>query len=243
MFILFAAILTTVLSVRIKRDAQRTREVESLSKTLNLPFMENDSIGLGQQLQHFSLFRKGRRTMFRRSKVSNIIRGNVGETDVYLFDYTYVVSTGKSSRRITQSVFFANDKKWYLPNFTLRPERWWHKILSGLGIQKDINFEENPRFSDNFWLKSEFEGIVREKFTPNLQQFLLEKPPVHLEGENYYLLAYKPGKKLKPSEAKQYFETCCELTRLMQTEGKLELLQLADIEPLNEDEIKLKMER
>ena len=103
----------------------------------------------------------------------------------------------KSARRVSQTVFFANDKKWFLPNFRLRPERWWHKILSGIGAQKDINFEENRAFSDKFWLKSEFEGLVREQFTPALQQFMMEKPPVHLEGNNYYLLAYKPGKLLQ----------------------------------------------
>jgi hypothetical protein len=78
-------------------------------------------------------------------------------------------------------------------------------------------------------LKSEFEGLVRQKFTPELQNFMLEKPPVTLEGENYYLLAYKPGKVLDPAAAETFFENCCALTRLMQTEGKMELLQLVEL--------------
>lgn len=230
LMLFFAAVALTVYKIKSQRDIQRKRAMESLAYSMGLPFLEADSLGLEQQLKQFDLFKRGRRSMFHKRQVSNIMRSTVGETEVFLFDYSYVVSTGKSTRRITQTVFFANDKKWYLPNFRLRPERWWHKVLAGLGIQKDINFEDNQAFSDSFWLKSEFEGIVRQKFTPELQQFLLEKPPVHLEGENYYLLAYKPGKKLNPDEAKHYFETCCDLTRLLQTEGKLELLQLAEIQ-------------
>lgn len=230
---LFAIAMTAfvgiMLAYKAKRDAARKAAMEALSTSLGATFSEKDAYGLKAQLAGFELFKRERKWFTRNGKITNVIRSTVGDTEVFMFDYTYVVSTGKSSRRVTQTVFFANDKQWFLPDFHLRPERWWHKIMSGMGM-KDINFEENPEFSDKFWLKSEFEDLIRKQFTPSLQAFMLEKPPVHLEGKNFYLLAYKPDKLLSPEESRKYFENCCALVRLLQTEGKTELLQLAGLE-------------
>jgi len=227
--LLLAVIFATVFSFATKRKAQRKDAMQTLSNTMAATYSEEDSYGLAQQLNGFDLFSRRHTGWLRNGSITNVMRSTVGETEVFLFDYTYMVSTGKSSHRIAQTVFFANDKKWYLPNFRMKPERWWHKLMSSMGMARDINFEENSDFSEKFWLKSEFESLVRQKFTPELQAFMLEKPPVNLEGENYYLLAYKPGKLLNPQEAKTFFENCCALTRLMQTEGRMELLELVEL--------------
>ncbi len=227
--LMIAATFVTVFSIKTKRNAQRREAMQNLSNTMAATYSQDDSYGLAQQLKGFDLFRRHRTKWFNNGEINNVMRSTVGETEVFLFDYSYVVSTGKSSRRISQTVFFANDKKWYLPNFRMKPERWWHKLMSSMGMAQDIDFEENPEFSDKFWLKSDFESLVRQKFTPELQDFMLEKPPVNLEGENYYLLAYKPGKLLSPEAAKVFFENCCALTRLMQTEGRMELLELVEL--------------
>jgi hypothetical protein len=224
---LFTAIFTTVFVWKSRREARRLAEMETLGQELSLSVLPKDSLGLGRQLQQFDLFSRERRSWFRNGQVSNILRGQVEDTEVYLFDYSYVVSTGKSSRRITQTVFFANDKNWYLPDFRLKPETWWHKVLKMTGWKDDINFSDSPDFSEKFWLTSNFEQLIREKFTPALQVFLTERPPVHLEGSNYYLIAYKPGKTLAPDAARTFFEHCCALVKMLK-EGKTELLDLAE---------------
>ncbi|MDX1910217.1 MAG: hypothetical protein SFV22_01965 [Saprospiraceae bacterium] len=211
-----------------KRDAQQAESMQALAETLHCTYTPTDSFGLTQQLKGFELFKRERR-WFGKGKITHILRGMVGQTDVYMFDYTYTVQAGNSRKRITQTVFFANDKNWYLPNFRLRPESLWHKLQAGLGINKDINFEENPEFSDKFWLKSEFEDLVRQKFTPELQGFFLEKPPAHLEGSNYYLIAYKPRKRLSNKDALLFFQHCCQIVQMLHEEGKMELLDLAEL--------------
>ena len=158
-----------------KAALARTSSLEKLAQILGLSFTPNNSFGLAQQLQNFELFKRERSRWFNKGKISNVMRGSVGETEVYLFDYAYTVQAGKSRKTITQTVFFANDKRWFLPNFHLKPENWWHKLQSSLGLKKDINFEENPDFSEKFWLQGSFEDLVRQQFTPALQGFLCEK--------------------------------------------------------------------
>jgi hypothetical protein len=111
----------------------------------------------------------------------------------------------------------------------MKPENWWHKVLSKIGVKKDINFPDDPDFSNRFWLTGEIEELIRQKFSPDLQRFLTERPPAHLEGSNYYLIAYKPGKALNADKAQVFFEHCCELTKLLREKENSELLNLVEL--------------
>lgn len=213
-----------------KRKAHRRHELQQLAQALGLTFHDKDMFGLAAQLKAFHLFNRERGMRWARgSKVVNVMRGQVDGTDVYLFDYTYMIYTGNSAQEVRQTVFFANDKNLHLPDFRLKPENWWHKLLTKTGAGKDINFEEHPDFSRRFWLTGEIEALVREKFNPDLQDFLAARPPIHLEGSNYYLIAYKPGKALNADEAQVFFERCCQTVKLMKAEGRTELLDLAEL--------------
>jgi hypothetical protein len=121
-----------------------------------------------------------------------------------------------------------------LPNFKIRPETWWHKVLTAIGLKNDINFHENPDFSSRFWLTGKIEEMIRGKFGPELQQFFCERPPAHLEGSNYYLIAYKPNKVLNPDEARLFFEHCCQLVSLMKKQGNDEVLSFAEMRKTSE---------
>lgn len=223
----------TVFYIRNARARARQKELELLAQQLGMSFAAADTFGLLQQLKGFDLFRRERRWLGRAGRIKNVMRGTVGDTEVFLFDYTYVIYANNSTRRITQTVFFANNKEWYLPEFRLKPESWLQKLLSILD-KSDINFPENPDFSNRFWLSSEFESLIRKKFSPAVQDFLCENPPVHLEGNNFYLLAYKPRKALSANDAAVFFQHCCRLVKLLPEEGKLELLNLAELKPAPE---------
>ncbi len=103
-------------------------------------------------------------------------------------------------------------------------------MLGKIGTHRDIGFSENPDFSDKFWVTGEFEQLTRQTFGPEVQAFLAERPPVHMEGSNYYFLAYKPGQMLHAAEARTFFEHCCALVELMKKDGgQEELLQLVEL--------------
>ena len=224
---------------RLVRKIRQDR-LRGLANRMELQFLEEDRFGLKSQLNHFDLFRHERRWFFfNNTRISNVLYKKVGETDVYLFDYTYVKSYGKTNKRVTQTVFFANNRHWDLPDFKLKPETWWHKVKQTIGVDHDINFPDGPEFSDKFWLKGQFEEMVRNKFSPELRKFILEHPPAHVEGNNFYLISYKPGQKLEADEAEKFFDNQLELMRLLENEGKLELLNLADLKTQSADPIPL----
>ncbi|MCC7504987.1 MAG: hypothetical protein IT259_06795 [Saprospiraceae bacterium] len=216
---------------RRETDRKRRMQLSAMAQRLGLQFREKDDFGLLQQLKSFDLFHRMRR-WWHSGKITNVLSGKIGDTEVYLFDYIYYVSSNNSRRRIVQTVFFANDINWFLPNFKLKPETWYHKVLDRLGLSSDINFEEHPEFSERFHLNGELSDLVRDKFSGAVREFLTERPPSHLEGNNYYFLAYKPRKKLNPDEAEVFFENCRHLVELLKKEGKTELLNLAELRPV-----------
>lgn len=224
---------------RLVRKIRQDR-FRGLAKRMQLEFLEEDRFGLKSQLNQFDLFRREHRWFFyNNTRITNVLYKKVGETDVYLFDYTYLKSYGKTVKRITQTVFFANNRHWDLPNFKLKPETWWHKVKQTIGVDHDINFPDGPEFSDKVWLKGQYEEMVRNKFSPELRKFILEHPPAHVEGNNFYLISYKPGQKLEADEAEKFFDNQIELMQLMEHEGKLELLSLAELKEKSADPIPL----
>lgn len=230
-FLLFGAFAAGVYAFKQKQRAARRADMAALAAEHGLQFSENDDSGLLSQLADFHLFRREKRWWgLRKGRIANVLRRQADDgTEVFLFDYSFVVSRGKSSKEVKQTVFFAQNKNWYLPDFRLQPETWWHKVMARLGDRSDIDFEENPDFSEKFHLTAKFEELTRELFSRPVQHFLTERPPVHMEGNNYYFLAYKPGKQLDSDEAKYFFDNCCELTQLLEREGKSELLSLVEI--------------
>lgn len=235
-----AAVIYFFINRRLLGRKMRRDNLRGLADRKDLQFLEEDRFGLKSQLNQFDLFCRERRWFFyNNTKISNVLYKKVGETDVYLFDYTYLKSYGKTIKRITQTVFFANNRHWDLPNFKLKPETWWHKVKQTIGVDHDINFPDGPEFSDKVWLKGQFEDMVRNKFSPELRKFILEHPPAHVEGNNFYLISYKPGQKLEATEAEKFFDNQLQLMQLMEHEGKLELLSLAELKEKITDPIPL----
>lgn len=233
---LFPAIMLTVmatavaaaLGILLRNQKRRRQMTEQLASELNMSHTVRDDMGLLGQLKHFDLFRR-EKSMFRNGKITNLMRRTVGDTEVFLFDYAYTVSTGKSSHTFRQTVFFANDKEWYLPDFKIQPETWWHKVQQYFGALKDINFNDNAEFSEKYLLTGQFETLIRQQFDQELQYFFLERPPVHIEGSNYYLIAYKPKKLMNADETRNFFEHCCQLVKSLKEKKLQPLLQLTEL--------------
>ncbi len=198
-----------------------------LAAHLGLNFQETDSTGLIVQLKNFQLFRR-EKGWFSNGKITNVLRETVGQTEVFLFDYTYKISTGKSAKIVKQTVFFAQNRSWSLPSFELRPETWWHKLKEKFGY-RDIDFPDAPDFSEKFWLTGQFEEHIRAQFHPEIRDFLTQRPPGHLEGENFYLISYKPGKELPPDEARTFFNQSKNLVAMLSRGEQIELLSLVKL--------------
>ena len=186
----------------INQYAIRKKELRNLAKEMNLTFSEKDEFGLINLLKDFQLFKTG-----GRKKVYNILReeSDFHQTDIRVFDYKYTISTGKSSKTYRQTVFFMQSKRLDLPQFFMKPEHFFHRIGKFLGFD-DIDFEEFPQFSQQYWLKGESESRIRESMNEELLHFFTIEKNWSLEGINYYLIFYKKSQLLAREKIKDFHE-------------------------------------
>ncbi len=177
----------------------RKADMKQLSSKLKMEYSATDEWGLLNLLTDFRLFKRG-----YAKRISNVlsVKDSMMDSHLRIFDYKFVVGGGNSTRRISQTVFFVNSKKLGLPQFSMKPENFFHKIGAKLGMQ-DIDFEEYPTFSDQYLLRGADEGFIRSTMSPDLLQFFTLEKYWSLEGVNYFFIFYKWNKILPVDQVQQ----------------------------------------
>lgn len=186
------------LSKLFGNEEQRSAYYQVLASQLNLKYEQQNDLGLIKQLSDFGLFNFG-----SSQKISNVLIEKSLDSENYLFDYQYVVSTGKSSVRFEQTVFFVNSKQLSLPQFVQKPETFFTNLMAYLGFN-DIDFAKFPEYSDKFHLKGEFEEVIRFYFSEELLQLLSDQKSFNMEAMNYYFILYHQNKLINTSELKAF---------------------------------------
>ena len=182
--------------------SHRAEQLDQLAFHLNMAFTPQDTWGLISLLSDFKLFRRG----FGK-RITNILyqQSPLLNTDIRVFDYRYTISTGNSARRFRQSVFFIHSRQLALPEFYMKPENILHQIGALLGFE-DIDFENAPKFSQNYWLRGSDEDYIRASFPDSFLHFFRVEKNWHLEGLNYYLIFYRKNHLIPPHKVKDFYE-------------------------------------
>jgi hypothetical protein len=179
-------------------DKSRNNAMRTIASELNLKFTDLNDTGMHAQLSEFKLFDFG-----SSPKISNIMTESMLNSENYVFDYEYVVSTGKSSKIYKQTVFFINSKELSLPQFYQKPENILTKFLALLGFD-DIDFINFPEYSDKYNLKGEYEDVIRYYFSKDVLELLTLQKDLYMEGMNYYLILYQIDKICSPTQIKSF---------------------------------------
>ena len=180
---------------------QRKEGMEKLSYTIDMDYVGEEEWGMLNRLEDFKLFRTG-----TRKQIFNLMqrKGPFLDEQMAIFDYRYTISTGKSTKHFFTTVFFIQAKSLSLPEFMMKPENFFHKIGSFLGMQ-DIDFEEHPKFSDQYLLKGEDEERIRDIFDENVLKFFTVEKNWSMEGVGYFLILYQHDKLLPERSIENFY--------------------------------------
>jgi hypothetical protein len=202
-----AAVLIGV-AVYLTRRAQQQRSValQEMAERLGWGFHEQAALSSVPDLKRFELFRQG-----SHRKLRDLLTSPAGDPRAVVFDFSYRISSGKSSHTVSQTVFYATSDKLRLPSFSLRPEKFLHRVGSFLGYQ-DIDLERRPEFSRMFLLRGDNEGSVRVAFTDAVVDLLERRPGMCAAGDGGELLFWRPGALAKPEEVRALIENGFELS-------------------------------
>lgn len=197
--------------------SDRNPGYQKIAEKLGMLYQEKD---LNKEILNahkvFKLFSTG-----GSRKVRYILSGNLESKEPALvFEYSYVVSTGKSSHTFFQHVLSVHLAR-NLPPFTLRPENFFHKIGEWLGF-KDIDFETFPQFSESYRLKSNNEKQVRTVFNENVLGFLSYEKGWWIECNGNTIIYFKFGKRMNQELVEPFIEVASTLHLLLTGSKKLD---------------------
>lgn len=187
---------------------------------VEIGFSQSDAGGLISQLKNMQLFRFG-----SGRKVENMISNINYESDSFLFDYTYQISTGKSTHIYDQTVLFFDSKSLSLPDFHLKPENFFDMLKEWFGFH-DIDFISHLQFSKQYRLTGEYESVIRYYFNQQMLDLLTDYKSFWMEASNYYLIIYKHQELIRPDQLKVFYnfgQMVFELFKLRSQKSKEEL--------------------
>ncbi len=186
------------------KKEERTEQLRHTAHELGMEFTQQDDYGMIALLRDFHLMGKG-----NRKEITNLMTytSPMMEDRFHIFDYRYTISTGKSSHTYAQSVMFINSKRLAMPEMLMKPEHFFHRLGTWLGLEQDIDFEEHPQFSENYLLQGEDEARVRRTMNQDevIRFFTIEKDWC-LESVGFFLIFYKDDHLIQPHEIKRLHE-------------------------------------
>jgi len=181
--------------------------------------------GLVSQLKDMELFSRG-----GSRKVENLFGSKSFYSDQYLFDYSYVVSSGKSSHKFSQTVMFYDCRNLALPDFFLKPENFFDILKEWFGFT-DIDFISHPDFSKQYRLTGDFESVIRYYFNHEVLELLSDYKSFWIQASNFYLIIYKDKELIPEEQVPVFIRFCHMIYELFRLRSELSSKELG-IEPV-----------
>lgn len=200
-------------------DTARAQQLRYVANRLGMHFESEDSFGLQDLLRDFHLFRQGR---YRTVKYVLYKTEDFGDIDVRLFDYEYRKGKSRNRSLKRQTVFFVRSKTLSLPQLLMKPETLFSKLGHYLGRQ-DIDFEEYPKFSNQYVLKGEDEELVRGVMNDGILKFFSIEKGWSLEGLGFFLILYKRNKVLGPRQIVNFYHQGLHIYEMLKKDWNLKL--------------------
>jgi hypothetical protein len=189
----------------IKQERKRKEAMRVFAESNGFSFVETAD-GPGEVgLPEIELFGRG-----HSKRMTNIMAGEVGGSQVRVLDYRYTTGSGKNSSTSNQTIVAITTGDAGLPDFTLAREHFFHKIGQVFGYQ-DIDFDRFPEFSKKYLLRGANEGAIRAVFTRRLIDAYINKLDCNVEARDGWLFVHQQGKRIKPELIQPKIESTFEV--------------------------------
>ena len=217
LFIVFLVIgMVIYLIARTALEQQRMEQLRAVADRMGFSFSAQADPVLEGRVEGFRLFSQG-----HSRRIRNVMRRQIHDIDVTMFDYRYTTNHGKSSRILYHSVVLFETGRLDLPRFRLRPKHFFHRVANALGWQ-DIGFEDHPVFSESYLLQGQNEDRIRHLFDEEALLYYSRHPDLHTEGYGQRLVFYRGGRRVGPQGMEAFLQQGLDvLDVFMEKEGAL----------------------
>lgn len=213
-FVIFIAFMIFLISRVVKRrsyDPARGAKVKALANELKWSFFQKAEPSL---LPNFKLLEN--REGLNPVALENFISANIEGNSLAVFDHVYRrQSGGGRGGTIThrETVCYLESGRLNLPFFRVSPEGTLEKF-AGL-VETDIDFPNRPLFSDKFFLRSENETAIRQKFNDGVLNFFEQRQGISTAGRANSIYLYYENRLLEPEHIGFLIDSAIQLQRAL----------------------------
>jgi hypothetical protein len=167
--LVFLAVSVVVGKVHQRSEARRDRDYANFCAARGFFYLDAPA-GDETGFDAFWLFQRGRNRTIRHE-----ISGTHAGYRFSAFEYSYITGGGRNTRRHVAAVLAWDTDTIRLPEFTLRREYLYDSLGQLLGGH-DIDFVEDPAFSDAYVLQGPNEAATRDLFTTEVRATFSANP-------------------------------------------------------------------
>lgn len=192
------AVLGIVAYLHRAYEDRRREQVQTIGRSVGYEFLAVPDVEFENSLSRFAIC-----TIGHSRKIWNLLLGTSGDADVILFDYQFVMGSGKNQSYSTQTVLWLRSPELHLPRFLLKPEQFMDVVHGWVG-GKDFDFPSHPEFSRRFLLVGDDEATVRAAFTEPVLQFFEQMSGAWIEGNSDTLLFCRRRHRVAPEQIEAF---------------------------------------
>ena len=155
-----------------------------------------------------------RTRQLQRTAAQRMLYGEASGIKAVVFDFVYVLGSGKNSRTCAQTMVYLEPGNISLPYFSLRSERFAHKIWAAFGYQ-DIDFGNRPTFNSQYLLRGPDEQAIRKMFNDSLLSFYEMNPGTCTDGGGNRLFVYRENYRCEPQQIQPFIGLALSVLNLL----------------------------
>ncbi len=191
-------------------EKKRTAALRQVAEQLGFEFFPKDEPKYLETIAAFPLIA----SRGRQKKLTNLMRGSSENFEVAIFDYSYVIGSGRSSRVVRQTPICLSSPSLQLPQFTLAEKGFWQNVASVFG-QQGIELEGHLPFAKMYVLHGADSNAVCQLFNDQIIQFFQSHANLNCHAAGSQMLVFKPRKRLKPEQIGGFLEDALQLLALV----------------------------
>ncbi len=185
-----AALSDHPLSARIANEKHKIAKLAKRQEMLLQIAQQNDYTFSPQKILFDSKLKNLPFFLYKQLRYEeNVLHKHIGKAHLQISDIRAREGSQLSLKYYNFTGLLLTDIPQKLTAFYMEKESLIHRMLDSSGF-RDINFEEHPEFSRNFFLQGTNEEEIRAFFTKELMDLFMQNPDFHVEADGDSLFIF-----------------------------------------------------
>lgn len=210
--ILLLGIPALVFGVRHLLERRRTSALRAVAEQAGYHFVRDGKRVFDMEIAvTFRMFRDVSGPVVR-----NLLSRQDEATAAIVFDFGHLIMTDVDGprRRVWQTVAAQQWRRVFFPDFCLRPQRWFDRLLA-LGVDRDVALPHVPAFCKRYQVQGHAPAVLRDFLSADVIGVIQQHDDIIIEGGGQWLMMYRHRDRVSPDSIMPFQREAMEIGAAM----------------------------